>query len=279
MDGLLAGAHALVTGGGTGIGYGIARALVRAGAVVTIAGRRKEVLVDAVARLQADGPAHAVRVAVCDVTVADEVAAAVATAAAPDGSLDIAVANAGSAVPGPFLLLDDRGWRACCELNIIGTASTFRHAALRMTRGGSLIAISTAASSAPEVAMSAYTATKAAVDMMVKAAAWELGAKNIRVNAIQPGFVATEAVERSFSDELAADLRARSALGRSGEPDDIAATVLHLVGPGGRWITGQVIGVDGGMSVQPMGDLSEISARLYGAEAVAEALGRQAPQR
>jgi hypothetical protein len=68
-------------------------------------------------------------------------------------------------------------------------------------------------------------------------------------------------------------------LGRAGEPADIAATVLHLAGPAGRWITGQVIGVDGGMSVQPMGDLSEISARLYGADVVAEALGRPSPQR
>jgi NAD(P)-dependent dehydrogenase (short-subunit alcohol dehydrogenase family) len=259
--------HALVTGGGTGIGYGIASALLDAGATVTIAGRRVEVLEAAAERL-----GGAVRVARCDVTDADDVAAAVAVACGPDGTLDVAVANAGSAVPGPFLLLDEQGWRYCCELNIVGTASTFRHSALRMANGGSLVAISTAASSAPEVGMAGYTATKAAVDMMVKAAAWELGPKGIRVNAIQPGYVPTEAVEQSFSPALADDLVARSALRRSGEPSDIAATVLHLVGDGGRWITGQVIAVDGGMTVQPMADLSEISARLYGEAAVRDAL-------
>lgn len=274
MDRALEGAYALVTGGGTGIGYGIARSLATAGAVVTIAARRPEVLEKAAEQLREQVPGVEIRVARCDVTVADDVVAAVDVAAGPDGAIDVAVANAGSAVPGPFLLVDEQGWRACCELNIIGTASTFRHAALRMERGGSLIAISTAASSAPEVSMSAYTATKAAVDMLVKAAAWELGPRGIRVNAIQPGYVATDAVEQSFSADLVSDLLERTALGRAGEPDDIAATVLHLVGAGGRWITGQVIGVDGGMSVQPMADLTEISTRLYGARPVAEALAR-----
>jgi NAD(P)-dependent dehydrogenase (short-subunit alcohol dehydrogenase family) len=280
-DGSLEGAHALVTGGGTGIGFGIAAALAGAGAVVTIAGRRLDVLEDAAERLRARLPGSGrsgsgVRAVRCDVTIADDVARAVEAAAADDGSLDIAVANAGSAVPGPFLLVDEQGWRACCELNIIGTASTFRHAALRMARGGSLVAISTAASSAPEVAMSAYTATKAGVDMLVKAAAWELGPRGIRVNAIQPGYVATDAVGQAFSEDLVTDLLDRTALGRAGEPGDIAATVLHLVTPAGRWITGQVIGVDGGMSVQPMADLREISERLYGVEAVTGALGPRA---
>ena len=87
-------------------------------------------------------------------TVTEQVEAAVARRREPEGRLDIAVANAGSAVPGPFLLLDDEAWRFCCELNIVGTASTFKHAALAMREhGGSLVAISTAASSAPEVSM------------------------------------------------------------------------------------------------------------------------------
>src|ERR1700712_990506 len=158
----LEGAHALITGGGTGIGRGIAASLARQGAVVTIAARRLEVLETPAEQLRAEVPGSQVRVAVCDVTVAEHVEAAVAVAVAPDGRLDVAVANAGSAVPGPFLLLDDKAWRFCCDLNIIGTASTFRYAALAMRQhGGSLIAISTAASSAPEVSMSAYTSTKA----------------------------------------------------------------------------------------------------------------------
>ncbi|MCW2546467.1 MAG: hypothetical protein JWN96_927 [Mycobacterium sp.] len=269
----LEGAHALITGGGTGIGRGIATSLLREGAIVTIAARRLDVLEATAEQLRAEFPGSEVRVAVCDVTMAEQVKAAVDIAAAPDGRLDIAVANAGSAVPGPFLLLDDKAWRFCCDLNIIGTASTFRYAALAMReRGGSLVAISTAASSAPEVSMSAYTSTKAAVDMMVRAAAWELGVYGIRVNSILPGFVPTGSTEGAFTPELEQDLLQRSALKRSGTPADIGGLVVHLSQPGG-WITGQVIGVDGGMTVQPMADLTDLSRRIYGDAAVDRALG------
>jgi NAD(P)-dependent dehydrogenase (short-subunit alcohol dehydrogenase family) len=269
----LDGMHALVTGGGTGIGRGIALALAGAGATVTLAARRRDVLEQGAAHVRAAVVGAEVRLAECDVTVAEQVEAAVAVATSPDGRLDVAVANAGSAVPGPFLLLDDQAWRFCCDLNIIGTASTFRYAALAMREhGGSLVAISTAASAAPEVSMAAYTATKAAVDMMVRAAAWELGAFGIRVNAIQPGYVPTESTDGSFPDELAADLLERSALIRSGTPADIGALVAHLSQPG-SWVTGQVIGVDGGMTVQPMADLTAISRRIYGDAAVDGALG------
>lgn len=273
--GQLDGKHALITGGGTGIGRGIATAFLREGAVVTIAARRIDVLEAAAAELRREVEGAQVRVAACDVTDANTVAAAVASAADSEGHLDIAVANAGSAVPGPFLLLDDKAWRFCCELNIIGTASTFRHAALAMkARGGALVAISTAASLAPEVSMSAYTATKAAVDMMVKAAAWELGAFGIRVNSVLPGYVPTEATEKSFTDNMRADLLDRTALHRTGHTEDIAAMVLQLCSPAGAFVTGQVIAVDGGLTVQPMGDLTDISRRIYGDAAVDAALGR-----
>jgi NAD(P)-dependent dehydrogenase (short-subunit alcohol dehydrogenase family) len=269
----LEGAHALITGGGTGIGRGIATSLLRQGAVVTIAARRLEILEGTAEQLREEIAGAQVRVAACDVTVAEQVEAAVSIATTSAGRLDIAVANAGSAVPGPFLLLDDKAWRFCCDLNIIGTASTFRHAALAMREhGGSLVAISTAASSAPEVSMSAYTSTKAAVDMMVRAAAWELGVYGIRVNSILPGFVPTDSTQGSFTPELEQDLLARSALKRSGTPRDIGELVVHLSQPDG-WITGQVIGVDGGMTVQPMADLTDISRRMYGDAAVDDALG------
>ena len=272
--GILDGAHALITGGGTGSGNGIATALAREGAVVTLAARRRDVLEAGAERLRHEVSGCEVRVTECDVTVAAQVEAAVEVASDASGRLDVAVANAGSAVPGPFLLLDDKAWRFCCELNIIGTASTFKYAALAMREhGGSLVAISTAASSAPEVSMSAYTATKAAVDMMVRAAAWELGAFRIRVNSILPGYVPTEGTEGAFTPDLADDLLERSALKRNGTPADIGALVVHLASPSGSWITGQVIGVDGGMTVQPMADLTSLSRRMYGDEAVDAALG------
>jgi glucose 1-dehydrogenase/3-oxoacyl-[acyl-carrier protein] reductase len=109
--------------------------------------------------------------------------------------------------------------------------------------------------------------------MMVRAAAWELGAFGIRVNSILPGYVPTEGTEGSFTPELSADLLERSALKRNGTPADIGALVVHLSQPSGSWITGQVIGVDGGMTVQPMADLTDISRRIYGDAAVDGALG------
>ena len=195
----LDGRHALVTGGGTGIGRGIARSLLREGARVTLAARRLDVLEQAAAALRAEVAGARVHTLACDVTQEEQVEAAVAAAAGPDGALDIAVANAGSAVPGPFLLLSADAWRFCCELNVVGTANTLRQAALAMRGcGGTLIAISTAASAAPEKSMAAYTATKAAVDMLVRCAALELGPYDIRVNAIQPGYVPHDSSTPSF---------------------------------------------------------------------------------
>ena len=119
--------------------------------------------------------------------------------------------------------------------------------------------------------MSAYTSTKAAVDMMVRAAAWELGVYGIRVNSILPGYVPTDSTESAFTPALSADLLQRSALKRNGTPEDIGGLIVHLSQPG-SWITGQVIGVDGGMTVQPMADLTDLSRRMYGDAAVEEAL-------
>jgi len=157
--------------------------------------------------------------------------------------------------------------------SVIGTANTLRHAALAMRgRGGSLVAISTAASTAPEKSMAAYTATKAAVDMLVRCAALELGPYDIRVNAIQPGYVPHETLDAVFPEPLQRDLIARTPLGRAGTPEDIGALVVHLSRPESAWITGQVIAVDGGMTVQPMGDLTVLSEAIYGAERVRDAL-------
>lgn len=271
--GSLEGKRALVTGGGTGIGRGIARCLLRAGAQVTLAARRRDVLEATAAALRAEIPGAGVQAVACDVTQEEQVEAAMGAAAGSDGALDIAVANAGSAVPGPFVLLSGDAWRFCCELNIIGTANTLRHAALAMRdRGGSLIAISTAASAAPEKGMAAYTATKSAVDMLVRCAALELGPYDIRVNAIQPGYVPHETLDAVFPEPLARDLIARTPLGRAGTPEDIGEMVVHLARPESRWVTGQVIAVDGGMTVQPMADLSALSEAIYGPERVREAL-------
>ncbi|MCB0997075.1 MAG: SDR family NAD(P)-dependent oxidoreductase, partial [Acidimicrobiales bacterium] len=139
----LQGRNALVTGGGTGIGYGCAVELARTGANVTIAGRRVEVLADAADRLRSEVPGAVVDTVGCDITDEEQVERAVATAAR-GANLDVVVANAGSGVPGAILQMGAEAWEYCLRLNVVGTALCIKHAGLVMREhgGGSIVAIS-----------------------------------------------------------------------------------------------------------------------------------------
>jgi len=263
--GSLAGRSGLVTGGGTGIGFGIARRLLAQGAAVTIIGRREDVLAEAVARLRAELPQAAIRHRVCDVTQEDQVAAAVASAAGEGGHLDLLVANAGSGFPGAILDLAPDAWRYCCELNIVGTASCIKHAAKAMrARGGSIVTISSTGGSKVEKWMAPYSTTKAGLEMLTRCAALELAPFAIRVNCIQPGFVITEATEAHFTPGLRQRVIENTPLGRAGLPEEIGDAVLYLASDASRWVTGQVFGVDGGLNV-PLGeDFESMCRALYG---------------
>ena len=126
----LVGKHALVTGGGTGIGLGIARQLLNAGATVTIAGRREEVLLGAKKQFEDGGVApELIKVSVCDVTLPEEVLKTVEEASGEDGSIDIAVANAGIGAGGPFLTLEADTLRSVFEVNVIGAFNTIQKSA------------------------------------------------------------------------------------------------------------------------------------------------------
>ena len=136
----LVGKRALVTGGGTGVGFGCAQRLLEQGAEVLIVGRRDDVLEEAVGRLKAIVPDGKVSFRECDITNEDDVNAAVDAAGGASG-LDILVANAGSGYPGPILDAPIDAWQFCCELNIVGTALTIKHAGLAMKRHGGSIEI------------------------------------------------------------------------------------------------------------------------------------------
>jgi NAD(P)-dependent dehydrogenase (short-subunit alcohol dehydrogenase family) len=270
----LRGRTALVTGGGTGIGKGCARALAAAGARVTICGPDADVLASACAEILASSPAGTVGHVTCDVTDETLVSAAVA-AAAGDGNLDIAVANAGTGFPGSLLHLERDHWMVPLGVNVLGTAFTIKHAAARMKQhgGGSIVTMSSVASTRPTSFMAAYSVSKAAVDELTRLAAQELGRFGIRVNGIRPGWIQTESVMRGALPASLEQAHRETALGRLGEPADIARAVLYLASDQSEWVTGQLLAVCGGFSlVPPSYDVAHL-ARMVFPDAMARDFG------
>jgi len=267
---VLEGKFALVTGGGSGIGLACARHLLRDGATVTIAGRSEDRLGKAAAALRPDVPRGAeVRTAVCDVTDETAVQAAVERAAS-SGRLDIAVANAGGGAVGSVVRMSLDEWRYTVDLNLAGTFLTVKHAAQAMTDGGAIVAISSIAGTLTHRFMSAYCASKAGVEMLVRCAADELGALGIRVNAVRPGLVPTDlAAPLATNDAVVADYLDQMPLGRLGTTDDVAEAVRWLAGPESSWVTGQCIAIDGGHTLRRGPRIETTVETFFGPEAVA----------
>jgi len=272
----LAGKRALVTGGGTGIGFGCAQRLLEQGAEVLIVGRRDDVLEEALARLKAIVPDGKISAKECDITVEEDVIAAV-EAAAGDGGLDILVANAGSGYPGPILDAPVDAWQFCCELNIVGTATCIKHAGLSMKDhgGGSIITISSVGGSKVEKWMAPYSTTKAGLEMLTRCAALELAPFQIRVNCVAPGYIKTEALADNFSDEFLADLVESTPLGRGGEPEEVGDAIVYLSSDMGKWVTGQVFSVCGGLSIPRGDDFEELNRMMYGDEVMDACMGKK----
>lgn len=273
----LVGKRALVTGGGTGVGFGCAQRLVEHGAEVLIVGRRDDVLDDAIGRLKAIVPDAKVSFQVCDITVEEEVQAAVATAGV-EGGLDILVANAGSGYPGPILEAPVDAWQFCCELNIVGTATCIKHAGLSMKAhgGGSIITISSVGGSKVEKWMAPYSTSKAGLEMLTRCAAVELAPFQIRVNCIAPGYIKTEALEQNLSEEFLADLVERTPLGRGGAPEEVGDGVVYLSSDMGKWVTGQIFSICGGLSIPQGDDFEELNRMMYGDEVMDACMGIKA---
>jgi NAD(P)-dependent dehydrogenase (short-subunit alcohol dehydrogenase family) len=259
-----------VTGGGSGIGLACAARFAADGAHVTIAGRSEDRLRGAVTEIEkvaADG----VRVAyaVADVTVEDQVVAAVERAAGP-GPLKAVVASAGgSSTMGPLTQMDAGRWRDTVDLNVTGTMLVLKHSARHMVRagGGSFVGISSIASSNTHRWFGAYGVAKAGIDHLVKLAADELGASGVRVNSIRPGLVRTDMVQAiSESGPVHDDYITCTPLGRIGEVEDIAALAAFLVGPESTWLTGLNINADGGHHLRRGPDFRSVMEPAFGAD-------------
>lgn len=257
----IAGRTALVTGGGSGIGLGTATRLAADGAHVAICGRTEDKLaraVDAIGPRVGEG--GSIRHVVADVTVEDQVVAAVAFAAEPTGGLDILFANAGgSHHVGAFEGADADAVRATVELNLVGTMLCIKHAvpAMKAAGGGSIIGMSSGAGHFPHRWLWAYGAAKAGIDMVCRSAAEELGAAGIRVNSVQPGIVDDELMSFiTAGGPLLDDYIAGMPLGRVGTVEDIAEAVRFLAGPESSWITGVNLPIDGGHHLRGGADYS-----------------------
>jgi NAD(P)-dependent dehydrogenase (short-subunit alcohol dehydrogenase family) len=256
----LEGAAALVSGGGTGIGWACAAALIADGATVTICGRTEATLAAAVARLDpvaANG--GSARYVVADVTDESDVAAAVSAATEPTGGLDVVVANAGGGGGlGPIHTQDLADFTRVLHLNVLGTMLLAKHSvpALARTRG-SFTAISSIAGHLTHRWFGAYPVSKAGLEELIRNAADEYGPTGIRFNAVRPGFTATELMEGVPRDSpVYTSYLENTPLAGVGDPADVGNLVRFLSGDEARWITGEVINVDGGHSLRRGPDYS-----------------------
>ena len=269
---VLAGTASLITGGGSGIGLGAARHLLRDGASVTLAGRSQARLDAAVAELEADAPDGAqVSAITCDVSDEDDVARAVAAASEATGGLQHCVASAGTGALGPVVAFPASEWDRVMDINLKGAFFTLKHAAAAMARsgGGAFVGLSSIAGPLTHPFMSAYCVSKAGLEALVRNAADELGRANVRVNAVRPGIVPTELAAPLEQDPaVLADYLANMPISRTGTVDDVAHLIRFLCGPESSWITGQCIGIDGGHTLRRGPNVEHWARALYGDDVV-----------
>ncbi|MGI8661686.1 MAG: SDR family oxidoreductase [Acidimicrobiales bacterium] len=245
----LEGKVALVTGASRGIGRAIAATYAAAGAKVMLSSRKQEALDEAAGTMQGE-----VDTFVANAGEPDQAKACVAATVERFGALDVLVNNAATnPYMGPSIDIDlgryDKTWQVNLRGPLVWTQAAWR-ASMRQ-RGGAVINIASVGGLSVETSIGIYNTTKAALIHLTKVLAADL-APGVRVNAIAPGLVKTD-MARALWEPSEAQIAKRMPLGRLGEPDDIANAALFLACPLSSWMTGQLVVVDGGALIRPVG--------------------------
>ncbi len=242
----LTGKTALVTGASGGIGAAVATALHGAGATIAISGTRAHVLEELKAALGGER----VHVTPCNLANPEDVEKLVPAAAAAMGGLDILVNNAGITRDGLAMRMKDEDWQAVLDVNL---TSAFRlaRAAMKLMmkkRWGRIVSITSVVGVTGNPGQANYVASKAGLIGLSKSLAQELASRNVTVNCVAPGFIAT-AMTEALNEKQKEAILGRIPAGRMGSSDDIAAAVLYLASEEAGYVTGQTLHVNGGMAM------------------------------
>jgi 3-oxoacyl-[acyl-carrier protein] reductase len=244
----LTGKVAVVTGASKGIGAAIAKSLGAAGASVVVNYASSKSGADTVVEAITKAGGKAVAVA-GDVSKPADAEAIIAAAIQTYGHLDILVNNSGVYEFGPLEAITPEHFHKQFDINVLGLLLVTQAAAKHLGKGGSIINIGSLVSRVTPPASAVYSATKGAVDVITGVLSVELGPKGIRVNALNPGIVETEGTHTAgfIGSDFHKEIVAKTPLGRTGQPNDIATAAVFLASDDAGWITGQLINAAGGV--------------------------------
>lgn len=243
----LTGLTALVTGASSGLGAHFARVLAAQGADLVIAARRRDRLESKAEDLRSLG--RSVQIAEMDVTDAASVETAMQRV---QGQLDIVVNNSGVGTSGFLSQMTETDWSQVIDTNLTGVWRVTKAALPRMQNGGAIINIASITAVRPMLGAGAYSASKAAVEQLTRAMAIEFARDGLRVNALAPGYFATDLNAEYLASESGQKMRNRVPMRRFGDIHELDLPLLLLAAPQARYMTGSTLTVDGGHSIAPL---------------------------